>query len=379
MHRIAFVTGTRAEYGISKNILKAIDTDESLELELIVTGAHLAQRYGYTVQEIEKDGFSISAQIPILIEDSSENTMPEETALLIARLSEFFKKRKPDIVLIIGDRYEALAVAIVAVLLNIPIAHVSGGEITQGAIDNQIRHAITKMAHIHFPGMQDYANNILRMGEETCRVYMVGDPGIENLRLMKFLTEEELEQELGIAVNKDTLLVTYHPVTLEQDDVQEQINNLIEALSTFKEQIIFTYPNSDNGGNIIIHSIEEFIQRAPNAIAFKNLGSKKYLSIMKLCGAVIGNSSSAIIEAPYLKKPVVNIGSRQQGRIMASNIINCRNSVSEIRAAITKSLSTDFKQKAQECVSLYGDGNTAYEIVRILKTIKLDEVLLKKK
>lgn len=379
MRRIAFVTGTRAEYGVSKNILSAIDSDESLELELIVTGAHLAQRYGYTVQEIEKDGFSISTQIPILIENSNENTMPEETALLIARLSKFFKKRKPDIVLIIGDRYEALAVAVVAVLLNIPIAHVSGGEITQGAIDNQIRHAITKMAHIHFPGMQDYANNILKMGEETCRVYMVGDPGIENLRLMKFLTEAELKQELGIVVDKDTLLVTYHPVTLEQDDVQEQINNLIEALSAFRKQIIFTYPNSDNGGNIIIHSIKEFIQRAPNAIAFQNLGSKKYLSIMKLCGSVIGNSSSAIIEAPYLKKPVVNIGNRQQGRIMASNIINCRNSVSEIRAAITKSLSTDFKQKAQECVSLYGDGNTAYEVARILKTIKLDEVLLKKK
>jgi UDP-N-acetyl-D-glucosamine 2-epimerase, UDP-hydrolysing len=379
MRKIAVVTGTRAEYGLLKNTLTEIKKNQNLKLQLIVTGAHLSEEFGYTVSEIEDNGFEIQEKIPILMRTSSKDGISKEMGLLMIQLSQTFERLRPDILLILGDRYEIFAAASVAMVMNIPIAHISGGEITEGAIDEQIRHSITKMAHIHFPGAKAYAQNIANMGEEAWRIFNVGDPGIENIKLTNFLSEEELKKELNIHVDKDTLLVTYHPVTLERNILPYQIDNLIKALDKVDKNMIITYPNADNGGDYIIKKLEEFSRKNLNAHLFKNLGILKYLSVMRLCGTVVGNSSSALVEAPYLKIPVVNIGNRQKGRMMAENIISCSNECEYIIKAINRSLTDEFREKVKFIKSLYGEGNTSEEIVKVLENIEINDTLMKKK
>ncbi|SMC23219.1 GDP/UDP-N,N'-diacetylbacillosamine 2-epimerase (hydrolysing) [Clostridium acidisoli DSM 12555] len=379
MRKIAVVTGTRAEYGVLKNTLNKIKGSSNLELQLIVTGSHLSEDFGYTINEILEDGFNVDEKIPILMSNSNKGSIAKEMALLMIELSQAFERLKPDILLILGDRYEIFAAASTAMAMNIPIAHISGGEITEGAIDEQIRHAITKMAHIHFPGAKAYVQNIINMGEEAWRVFDVGDPGIENIKLTKFLSREELKRQLSVKLDEDTLLITYHPVTLEAKALPCQIESLIKALDTINKTMIITYPNADNGGEYIIKKLEEFAKVNSNVHLFKNLGVVRYLSVMKLCGSVIGNSSSALIEAPYLKVPVVNIGNRQKGRLMADNIICCGNECEVIIEAINKSLSNDFKEKVNNTKSLYGEGDTSEEIVKVLESIEIDDKLLKKK
>ena len=379
MRKIAVVTGTRAEYGVLKNIIKEINQDRDLDLQLIATGAHLSDKYGKTINEIIEEDFKIDYSIPILMDSNDGESIAKEMGLLMIQLSQALSMLKPDILLILGDRYEIFAAATTAMTMNIPIAHISGGEVTEGAMDEQIRHAITKVAHIHFPGVEAYAENIRNMGEESWRVFNVGDPGIENIKLTKLLTKEELAKDLNVEVDEDTLLITYHPVTLEIDDLERQINNLISALSSVNKKMVITYPNADSGGKLIIDKLEEFKKNNPNVYLYKNLGSLRFLSVMNLCGAIVGNSSSALIEAPFLKKPVVNIGNRQKGRLMADNIINCNYEVVNIEDAIKKSLTQEFKNYVNSIESLYGEGNTSKEIVDVLKTIELGEKLLKKK
>ncbi|SHK17353.1 GDP/UDP-N,N'-diacetylbacillosamine 2-epimerase (hydrolysing) [Clostridium cavendishii DSM 21758] len=379
MRKIAVITGNRAEYGVLKNIIKKIDNDNELELELIVTGAHLSDKYGKTVNEILNDGFKISYSIPILMDSNNETSIAKEMGLLMIQLSQVLEKLKPDIILILGDRYEIFAVATTAMVMNIPIAHISGGEITEGAMDEQIRHAITKMAHIHFPGAECYAENIKNMGEEKFRIFNVGDPGIENIKLTKLLTKEEMFNDLGVNVDEDTLLVAYHPVTLELNDLEKQINNLISALDRINKKMIITYPNADCGGKIIIDKLEDFKKHNSNVYLYKNLGSLKFLSAMNLCGVIVGNSSSALVEAPFLKKPVVNIGNRQKGRLMADNIICCDYEIDNMEMAINRAMSKEFKDYVKNINSLYGEGNTSSEIVKVLKEIDLCDNFLKKK
>lgn len=379
MRNILVVTGTRADYGLLRNILKEIEKDEILNLKLIVTGTHVSEQYGYTINEIKKDGFFIDEVIPILMKSTSNGSIAKEMGIAMIKFSETFNVLKPDVLLILGDRYEIFAAASTAMAMNIPIAHISGGEITEGAIDEQIRHAITKMAHIHFPGSEQYADNIIKMGEEPWRVFNVGDPGIENINLMNFLTKDELELNLGVDIDENTLLVTYHPVTLEKNYLHDQIDNLLDALQKLNKKMIITYPNADNGGKYIIEKLVEFSRNNTQVYLFKNLGIIKYLSVMKLCGAVVGNSSSALVEAPFLKIPVVNIGNRQKGRLMADNIICCSNNCDDIVNSVTKALSVEFKEKVKTTKSLYGEGNTSREIVKLLRDIEIDEKLLKKK
>ncbi len=379
MKKIAVITGTRAEYGLLKNIMREIDKDSELILQLIVTGMHLSTTYGLTVKDIIDDGFNIDERCPILLDYRGKEKNALEMSLAISEFTTAFKKLSPDIVLILGDRYEIFAAATTAMVLGIPIAHIAGGEITEGAMDEQIRHAITKMAHIHFPGAEQYEKNIKNMGEESWRVFNVGDSGIENIKLTKLLDESELKKQLGFEVNEKTLLVTYHPVTLELDQVSYQIANLIEALRNYNDDILITYPNSDNGGDIIIEEWKKFAKEKDNVHLFESLGSLRYLSVMKKCGCIVGNSSSALIEAPYLKKPVVNIGNRQQGRLMADNIINVDNKANNIREGIKKALSDEFIEATKKVKSLYGEGDTSKEIVEVLKKIEINEKLLKKK
>lgn len=379
MRKILVITDTRAEYGILKNTLNRIKKSENLELQLVVTGAHLQEKYGYTVNEIENDGFEIAEKIPLKQEVDEEQRVAIEMGDLITKLSPVFARLKPDIVILFGDRYEMLASACVAVGMHIPIAHISGGEITQGAMDEQIRHAITKMAHIHFPGATPYAQNIEKMGEEKWRIFDVGDPGIENIDKVQLLSKDELEKDLEIEINSRTLLVTYHPVTLERQYLEEQIDNLIVALNEHKGTKIITYPNSDDGSELIIKKLERYAQDNEDVCLVQSLGIVRYLSVMNYCGAVVGNSSSAIVEAPYLKVPAVNIGNRQEGRMMADSIICCNNSVEGIESAINKALSDEFAEVVKNSKSLYGEGNTSVEIVKVLENIELGEKMLKKR
>lgn len=379
MRKVAVVTGNRAEYGLLKNTLKEINNSKILELQLIVTGTHLCEEFGYTVSEIESDGFEIEEKIPILMKGSGADCIPKEMGLLMIQLSQVFARISPDILLILGDRYEIFAAVSVAMVMNIPIAHISGGEITEGTIDEQIRHSITKIAHIHFPGAQKYADNIVKMGEESWRVHNVGDPGIENIKLTNLLSKDELKSNFNIEVDENTLLVTYHPVTLEIDDLPYQIDNLIMALNKINKNTIITYPNSDSGSNYIILRLKKFSEENKKVHLYKSLGIVKYLSVMNLCGAVVGNSSSAFVEAPFLKKAAVNIGNRQEGRLSADNIINCSYDSEEIVEAINKSLSCKFRDNLKYTKSLYGEGNTSIEIVKVLETIDINDRLLKKK
>ena len=379
MKNIAVITGTRAEYGLLKNIMYAIDKQEELKLQLIVTGTHLSQKYGMTINDIKEDGFKIDAICPILLDYTGKDKNAREMSIAINEFSVTFSRLKPDIVLILGDRYETFAAATTAMTMNIPIAHIAGGEITEGAMDEQIRHAITKMSHIHFAGAEIYAENIRNMGEESWRVYNVGDSGIENIKLTKLMSKSEIEADLGIEIDQDTILATYHPVTLEVQQVEEQMKNVLEAISKVNKTVIFTYPNADNGGEKIIALLNEFKKSNPNVHLFKNLGSQRYLSVMKQCGLVLGNSSSALIEAPFLKIPVVNIGNRQKGRLMADNIIQADYSVESIYNSIQKAMSNEFREKVKYTKSLYGEGNTSKEIVKVLKEININDRLMKKK
>lgn len=379
MRNITVVTGTRAEYGLLKNIMNAINTEGSLNLQIVVTGTHLSDKYGMTINEIISDGFSIDEECPILLDYNGRDKTAREMAIAIDEFTRALCRLQTDILLILGDRYEMLAAAITAMTMGIPIAHISGGESTEGAMDEQIRHSITKLSHIHFPGSRVYADNIINMGEESWRVFDVGDPGIENIKNTNFMTKDELNEFLGFEIDGNTLLVTYHPVTLEIEDVGNQIKNLTIALDKIDNNIIITYPNADNGGDKIIAELEKFAVGKHNIHLYKSLGSLKYLSIMKSCGAIIGNSSSALVEAPFLKKPVVNIGNRQNGRLIAENIIQCTNKSRDISNAINMALSDEFLNIAKKTKSLYGEGETSFEIIKILKDIKIDDKLLRKK
>lgn len=379
MRKIVVFTDTRAEYGILKNTLKRIKNSPKLQLYIVVTGAHLSKKYGYTIKEIEEDGFEILRKIPVKEEKNEEIRIPMEMGALMEQLAGTFDQVRPDILLLFGDRYEMLAAAVTAVGMHIPIAHISGGESTEGAMDEQIRHAITKMAHIHFPGATVYAENIRKMGEEAWRIFDVGDPGIENIKSVPIIAKADLEKQLDICMDERTLLITYHPVTLEREDLEWQMDNLIEALREYSGTKIITYPNSDDGSEIIINKWKRYAKEDNTVCLVQSLGIVRYLSVMKYCGAVVGNSSSAIVEAPFLKIPTVNIGNRQQGRLMSESILCCGNTQKEIMNTIQKALSPEFKKNVRQFKSLYGEGNTSVEIVKVLESIEINERLMKKK
>lgn len=380
MKKVLVVTGTRAEYGLLYWTMKEIQKDKDLQLQLIVTGSHLSEEYGYTVEQIKKDGFKIDEEIDMLIDSNKKSAIVKSMGLEMIQMAQAFDRLKPDILLILGDRYEIFVAATCAMMMNIPIAHMNGGESTEGAIDEQIRHAITKMAHIHFAGAEYYRERIIKMGEEPWRVHNVGQAGIENIKRLRLLTKTELEYELGIKLDKKVFLITYHPVTLGVQDIENQMENLLKAISEFDAKYIFTYPNADYGNKIIIDKINEFRQNHDNVYVFYSLGQVKYLSLMKYTDVMIGNSSSGIIESPSFKLPVVNIGDRQKGRLRNKNIIDVGNNEIEIIEGINKALyNKQFINSLNDLENVYGDGTTSEKVVKILKTIEINEKLLHKK
>lgn len=376
-------TSTRADYGLQRWMIKRMQICTKFDTYLIVGGAHLLEKYGYTINEISRDNIKNIIQLPFLNDLTDKFSMVSSVGDGLKRISRIFFTYKPDYIILLGDRYELFIMAIATLLYQVPIIHLHGGENTTGVIDEQVRHAITKMAHIHMPSTSLYAENISKMGEEDWRIHIVGAPGLENIKKSKLYTKEKILKLTGVDTNKNTIICTYHPVTLEgEDNIRWQIKNLLEALSKFDFQIIFTRPNAEVGSDEIVSMIKKFVDNNPKAYFFDSLGSKLYLSFLKYAKAVVGNSSSGIIEAPSMLIPTVNIGNRQEGRLQPESIIQTGYSVNEIYKGIEKALyDTEFLTKIKTIKNPYGDDNASKYIIKAMEEIlKIPkEKLLKKR
>ena len=373
--KVCVVTGTRAEYGLLYPILKEIESREELLLQLVVTTAHLSDEFGSTYKQIEKDGFAIDEKIDNLLPSDEKSSIAKSTGLAIMLLADSFKKLNSDILLLLGDRFEAHAAATTALLMNIPIAHVHGGEITEGAADEQIRHSITKMSQLHFCSTEAYRQRVIQMGEDPSKVFNTGAPGIDNIVNLDLLSKDDLENQLDWEFAQTCALFTYHPTTLEDRDLEKDLEVILNVLLNSGIGILFTYANADNGGRVINQKIETFCKLDVDKYkVVKNLGQLLYLSAMKYVDLLIGNTSSGIIEAASFCKPVVNIGNRQSGRLKGVNVVDC--SIKDLKKSIELALSDNFIKKCCNQKNFYGDGRSATRIVDELSSQPLS--LIKK-
>lgn len=378
--KIAVLTATRAEYGLLKSVIRHIYDDSDLELYVLVTGMHLSEEFGSTYQEILEDGFPIAVKIPILGDGDSHAETSKAMAAALNGFGTYFEKNNMDMLIVLGDRYETIAVCLAAMNAKIPIAHIHGGEITEGAIDDAIRHAITKLSYLHFPAAEAYAKRIIQLGESPDRVFNVGALGVENIKNIQLLSREELESSFGFSLEQPYAVVTFHPVTLEYTDVKEQFQELLDALDEFDLRYIITKANADTYGRVINQMIDEYASMHQNVYAVTSLGMRKYLSAVKYSTMVIGNSSSGIVEAPSLHVPTVNIGDRQRGRLAAETVIHCRTNKEEIKKAIKKALAIDWVKEVEFGHNPYEGNDTSLKIVSICKEFLFDNCIdLKKK
>ena len=325
MKKVCIVTGTRAEYGLLKPVIDKVYHSDLLELQLVVTGMHLSTEFGLTYKEIEEDGYPITSKVEMLLGSDTPVGITKSMGVAMIGFADCFDRNKPDIVVILGDRYEMLAAASAAMIARIPIAHIHGGELTEGAIDEAIRHSITKMSHIHFTAVEEYRKRVIQLGEAPSTVYNLGALGVENAKKVNLLSKEELENMIGFQFYFPTIMVTYHPVTLESASAQKQFEEILDVIDRHKEiSVIFTKANADTDGRIINEMIDEYVNlNKDRCRGYTSLGQKKYLSVLQFCDAVVGNSSSGIIEVPSFKIPTVNIGDRQRGRVRAESVIDC--------------------------------------------------------
>lgn len=379
MRKICVVTGSRAEYGLLYWLLKGIENSSLLELQLVVTGMHLSTEYGFTANEILEDDFLVSDMVETQISSDTKIGMIKSLGLGHISMADTLARLKPDIVVILGDRYEILAVAQSASLLDIPVAHISGGEVTSGAVDDWIRHAITKSSWWHFVATDSYRDRVIQLGENPDRVFNVGDPALDAIQNLNPMSRCELEKSIGIKIRSPLYLVTYHPETLTDKSPSESFEELLVALNCFPEAVIvITMPNADAGGRDISSLAEKWAAHNKNNVRYvSSLGRIRYLSLMRYCNAVIGNSSSGIVEAPALKIPTVNIGSRQDGRLKASSIVDCKGYSSDIVSSIKYIESDKFRKTLSSCVSLYGDCGASNRIVGYLEGLEIPDSLLK--
>lgn len=382
MIKIAIFTATRAEYGLMRPLIAGMREDTEIDLRLLVTGTHLSEQYGMTYKEIEADGNEIAEKIPILSDKTGAIGVSETMGNALVKFTEYFERNKPDCLVIDGDRYEALAVAIAATNCNVPIVHLYGGATTEGAADECYRHAITKMSLLHFTSTEVYRNRIIQMGEEPDRVKVVGSVGLENIRLMQFWSKKQLEEYLDFELDKPYAVVTFHPVTLENDTAEKQMMELLKACKAKTDmKFIFTKANADRGGERINCLLDQFAAENMEQVrCVTSLGTVRYLSALKYCEFVMGNSSSGIIEAPSFGIPTVNIGDRQKGRIQAESILNCEPTSQAISQCIDQALDSDFRQKCKAVKNPNGDGYTSEKIINEIKEYyKQGDVNLKKK
>jgi UDP-N-acetylglucosamine 2-epimerase (non-hydrolysing)/GDP/UDP-N,N'-diacetylbacillosamine 2-epimerase (hydrolysing) len=373
LRRICIVTGTRAEYGLLYWLMKAIVADLHLELQIIATGMHLSPEFGLTHRDIEADGFAIAEKVEMLLSSDTPAGITKSMGLGVIGFADALDRLQPDVLVLIGDRFEILAAAQAALVACIPIAHIHGGETTEGAFDEGIRHAVTKMAQWHFVAAEPYRKRVIQMGEAPERVFDVGAPGLDHLTNLEWLARSELERALGISLRTPLFLITYHPATLGDASPVTVIGELLAALDQFPTAaVIFTHPNADTGGRALIDCIDDWVAKnADRAKAFVTLGQRRYLSLMREADVVIGNSSSGLIEAPALKKATVNVGDRQKGRLKAASVIDAAEKQADIAAAINNALSKEFRASLSRTVSLYGEGNVGEKIKDIMKTAQL--------
>lgn len=377
--KICVVTGTRADYGLLYCLMKEIAHDPDLQLQIIATGMHLSPEFGLTYKVLEEDGFVINEKVEMLMSSDTPVGITKSIGIGVIGFADAFSRLNPDIVVLLGDRFEILAAAQAALVARIPIAHIHGGEVTEGVIDEAIRHSVTKMAHLHFVAAEIYARRVIQLGEHPERVFNFGAPGLDYIRQLTLLTKEELEEALDFSLGKINFLVTYHPVTLDKQGPKQAVQALLSALNHFPEaKIIFTKSNADTDGRIIGQLIDDYVAKHPQrAKAFISLGQLKYYSVLSHVDVIIGNSSSGIIEAPFFKKPTVNIGERQKGRLKAASVIDCPENEQEIVKAIEKALSKEFQQQLPFITSPYGDGYASYKIKECLKNVNLEGLLKK--
>lgn len=377
MRKICVVTGSRAEYGILRGLMKAIQNDPDLTLQIIATNQHLSKLQGETYQEIERDGFTIDYKVYMADDNAPDNanTTAKSISRGVAGFADAFDALRPDLLLILGDRYEMLAVASTALIYKIPIAHLHGGEITEGAFDDAIRHAITKMSHLHFTSTEAYRQRVIQLGEQPDRVFNVGALGVENVMKTDFMSKEEIELCLNFKMTDKCFLCTYHPVTLSNMSSETQVLNLLKALDDYKDyHIIFTYSNSDTNSQIIIKCIQEYVNQNPERCMFiPSLGQRRYFSALKYVKAVLGNSSSGIIEVPSFGIPTLDIGDRQNGRIAADSVIHCGYSSEEIKEGLAKVVA----YKTSKIENPYYKEGTCDAILKVIKTYPLDTIIQK--
>lgn len=381
MIKICILTATRAEYGLLKPIIKSFYNSEDIDIRVVVTGAHLSPEFGHTYQEIVNDGIRIDKKIEILVSADTPSAISKSMGLAMIGFADYFSDSQPDLLVVLGDRYETLAIAIVAMNQRIPIAHLYGGEATEGLIDESIRHALTKMSYLHFTSTEEYRKRVIQLGESPNRVFNVGAIGIENIKNNEYMSKLELSKLINLTLDKPYAVVTFHPVTLEDQSAENQIVELLDAIAQHDEMIfIITKANSDANGRIINYKIEEFVKDKQNCVAVTSLGTKMYLSALKHSSMVIGNSSSGIIEVPSFKVPTINIGDRQKGRIQARSIINCDPSYVSIMDAIDKANSIKFRDNLNNVTNPYEKANISNNIVTtIMGFLMSNKIDIKKK
>jgi len=373
--KICVVTGSRADYGLLKWLMQEIKNDADLELQILVTGMHLSETFGSTYKEIESDGFEINEKVLVLTDNDSGLSIAKSIGLGVTGCAEAFERIKPDLIVLLGDRFEIFAAATAALVLTIPVAHLHGGEVTTGAFDESFRHSITKMSHIHFVAAEEYRNRVIQLGENPDLVFNVGGLGVDAISKIKLLSKEEFEKKRGVVFSKKNLLITFHPVTLEAGSAEKQIDELLSALAELNETtLIFTLPNADTGGLSIIAKIEQFVDEYNNAYLFTSLGQIDYLSCVNLVDGVIGNSSSGLTEVPSFKKGTINIGDRQEGRLLASSVINVEPFKNDINAALQTLYLHSFQEKLETTMNPYGESGSSKKVYTMIKQINLENI-----
>lgn len=380
MQKVCVVTGSRAEYGLLKPLLIKLTKQKGWQLQLLVTGMHLSPEFGLTYKEIEKDGFTITKKIEMLLSSDNQEGIVKSIGLGAIGFADAFKELRPDLLIILGDRFEMLSVAEAALIFRIPIAHLHGGELTEGSYDESIRHAITKMSHLHFASTEVYRQRIIQMGENPDCVFNVGAIGLDNIKFLKLLSKTDLQKKLNIKLKKYNYLVTFHPSTLNEGAVAKDFEELVSAFEKQKDSLfIFTKSNADNGGRMINKLIDDYVSLHPQtSVAFTSLGQFLYLSAIQYMDAVVGNSSSGIIETASLKIATINIGDRQKGRIQPDNVISCNIKREDINEAFETIKLSSFRKQLQKLVNPYGAGNTASSIITILKSKDWKKLIPKK-
>ena len=376
--KICVVTGSRADYGLLRFVMQGIKENADLVLQVVATGMHLSPTFGLTYREIEADGFNIDAKVENLSSSDTPVGIAESMGKGLSGCAEAFSRLQPDLIVVLGDRFEIFAATAAALVAKIPVAHLHGGETTTGAFDEAFRHSITKMSHLHFVAAEEYRQRVIQLGEDPKNVFLVGGLGVDGVKKVNLLSKVELERSLGIKFQSKSLLVTFHPVTLEDETSEVQMRELLSALSDLSDTtLIFTMPNADTGGLALMKVIEQFVESHHNAYAFISLGHQRYLSCIAQVDGVVGNSSSGLSEVPSFKKGTINIGIRQLGRLQALSVINCQPVEEQIRGALVKLFSDDFKSSLAMTSNPYGEGDASLKVVNALRDAPLDGIIQK--